>query len=675
MHIAAFTTPCLLPHFHLSAPRRPRTSGRIRCAIGLYASRVRVDTVDARELRAIARDAETGDTHVLALCGLQSELISLCVPNGAYDLSWPRSAPAWPFTTLPKCDAHDHASAVLATSKATSAEHAQIVRTCAAAYLRRALSDNDILAGVVLTQQQLTTLVCIIDPASDSGACFEPDFAGVSWNIIRYDVVHPPLSAWRAASNIELSAAMDVQATEPHQSNKTSTLPTTPQTARVAEGDGELASATDFAPKARLVFGAGALDGLAIRMRDVSTALGKDEPLRVFVLSGWNEGRIQPLNIECQAPRENGHLTFVVGANVHAGSATVDVVRRAVETARITKPHVVAAIGGGAVMDGAKAVAALIGQTDADVNVALDDICIAARRGERETTVRLSNPPVHAVLISGTTAAPMASLADRALITANVSSNAPGEPYIRHSILVAFETPVPRSVDERTSIVDSRIVSPRRLVGSEAAQGGLMAISMGLDALIHPQSSPQTQRIAIDALHSASDGLLQALREPSTSDGEARDMLMRASSAAALAVDTVGAGIGLLLTMAVVDSLRDGVLDAEFRNVYVRIMVSVARLAIDYDALTSVTRAAAIVVTGNESASPYALPEWIVQRAEDAHVPQLRQLGARPKRAVARVRQLVETGALRNLPHPNLYNVDLLIAIVEDAFENQAFDL
>lgn len=686
----------VMPTSFLTAPsllsrppsRRPRISPRIPPCLSLQATRTSVGAVNPVTLKQLAEAAETRGTVLALHSDTRSLLLELhtSVDLHNYNLAWPSSAPAWPYTRLPSTDdPSKSAPALLATARAVSAEHAQIVRVRVAATLRDSIARGELLAGIVLVDAQDpgAFLVCTVhDP--DIGACFDPEMAGADWTVSKYAAVHPPLAAWCSQTRIgDSDASIDVpvshtaeRALERDTAAAVLLRPDAYVAGKTAEGPGDVARTSDFAPKALLSYGSGAIDGAAIRMRDVSD-IKDGEPLRIFMVSGWNESRIQPLNIECETPYENGHLTYVVGVNVHAGSATLRTLREAVHTARITNPHVVAALGGGAVMDGAKALGALIAQSDEDVDVALKMIEEGAERGEREITVRLEKAARPVVLIPGTIGAG-AELCEAAMLVADVEVRGrPGERFGRHSIFVTFDYVggVRRKATERTAVVDPRVVSPRRLNGEDAAQGGLMALAGAVDSLLCANSSPQTEKLAFDALQYASDALLCARREPTTGDGEPRDALLRATCAAALARDAVGPGIGILLTMAVMDSLRDKPQDGEFRQIYARIVASIVRKACGYEVLGDVLLKAARVVTGDHLASGTALADWIIRRAEDIGVPQMKRLGVRSCRALQNVRQLAEMRTVRHPPHPSFYDADVLVDVVEDAISNQPFEL
>lgn len=667
---------------------------------------MKVADVGAKELAKLARRADLksgSDGRVVALHARNSgELLQVGTQGGECALCWPsRPRLAAPVVLDAPGESPDSARALLATAELKSAEQKQVLQARAGALLSSSVKQGDILGGLVLAEDDAKNasarivILSVSHPDSPDGACFDPEFAGADWRVERFEAVHPPLAAWAAAAGAsaeedggeELGSAalhtVNVPARKriPTPSREAEDDDTTPVVRvdpashpPVDSGPGHMAKASDAAPKARLVLGDGALDGVAIKMRDVANLSVPDEALYVFTVAGWNTARIQPYTMECDAGMEAGHLRMRVGANIGAASLTVDVLRRSIATLREAPTHVIAGFGGGAVLDGTKAIAALAGQPDVAVEEALEAIQAAAKRGEHETTVRLPAAPLPAMLIPGIPGSG-AELSERMLISARIPSS--DGLSRRHSVFVVFDYPpsVVRHSNERTCLVDPRLHSPRRMNGLDAAQGGLLVIATALDCLICSTASPQTHELASDALLHASDNILLAAREPTSSDGPSRDGLVRASAAAALARDTLGLGVGTLLTTTIVDSLRDGHEDGEFRQVAVRVAASVVREAGRFEALEKIVDEAARVCTGETNADGEALAMWLVRRAEDVGVPQLRGLGASRKRVLESVAKLAEDGCVRNAPHPAFETAETLLRVAEDALENQPFEL
>lgn len=665
------------------------------------------------ELTRLAVDAETrlGGGGVLALHGRNdykyAELLEIGCEKGAFHLAWPSSAPAWPFCPPPPPpseseqsssgaeEASNSTDVLVASAQTLSAEHAQILLMRAGALLRERLSTGELYAGAILLesgdQEKKVHIVSVHNPDDQSGdgVCFDPEFANTDWDIARFAAVHPPLSAWRAqASAAEktydgTAHTMRVSSRRPRPSSPSTSSPSPTSTTgieskfkarqNIPEGEGELGKESDYSPKARLLFGSGGLDGLAVRMRDISDLKTADEILRIFTVTGWNEARVQPLNIECEAGEEMGALKMLVGANIYASKLSLGVLREAINSFYETNAHVVAGFGGGSVMDGAKSIAALAVQPPDTVDAVFDTISRAAGKGEREITVKLPHRPLPTVLVNGTIGTG-ASLSDQVLITVRRRDEEQGMREIRHSIFVTFEyhPSVRRTARERTAIVDSRIVSPRRLNSIAASQGGLLVIASCLDVLFTSRCTPQTLYMAKEALLHSSDYLIQARREPTHSDGAARTYLLRGACGAALARESLGAiPLGLALTTALVDVLVDGPDGDSFRAIYARVVVAIVRRCCTHPGLSQLLIEASSITTGDEYAAGPGLIDWLLEKIDDCAVPQVRMLGLTKKKGIKAVRELAEITGIRAFPHPEFENADVLEGIVLDVLDNQ----
>lgn len=694
---AAFIGPALTPSLARLPNRRQRQRqrrcGAFKLSAGTAASapahavRRRVEAGSASELRQLAKEVEKrGDARgVLALQSVRkhshAELLEFCVDDGPYELKWP-SGPSWPWTQLPESVSSETendgcASALVATAVA---EPGLVDRV--GAVLGVEAARGDLLAGAVLVRGDDVHVVCVHDP--NDGAWFDSELAGADWDVTRYKAVHPPLSAWRRLNWVSDPDDKD-ENDEAHTVNVDSRRGTeqdlkaarSAQIASVAdarpeEGVGELATARDTSPKTRLVFGNGAVDGVAIRLRDVSGLRGK-EVLRVYCVCGWNEARMQPLNVETETLHEAGALNMVRGGNFNATDVTLERLRSTLEEYRITQAHAFVGFGGGAVIDATKTLAALATQSQAVVDDAFERIKEAAALGERELSIRLPRAPLPAVLVNGTIGSG-ASISELCLITVVKMAEYRKR---RHSILIRWEYDgdVTRSVRERTALVDPRIVAPRRLPAMEAAQGGLLVLVSAVDVYLAATNS-QPEKLALEAMQHGSDYILQALREPTHSDGAARDWLLRGSCAAALARDALGVPpVGLLLAIALNDAAVDGPDCGSFRELYLRCGVALIRAACRVPSLREKLASAAHVITGDVYGNGSALSLWLLRRGEDAGVRQARFIGVTLSRAEQAARQIAKSDAIRVSPHPHLETEDALLDMVRNVMDEQADEL
>lgn len=220
-----------------------------------------------------------------------------------------------------------------------------------------------------------------------------------------------------------------------------------------------------FATAAAIRFGVGAVEALA----DEAGRLGR----RPFLVTGSNRGRTDPVTGELG---EVGHFAL-------DGEPTFDDATAAVAAARACEADVVVGIGGGAVLDLAKAVAILVGADGEPLDYA--EVIGAGHR------LPATSLPFVAVPTTAGTGSE---------VTANAVLSSPV-----HRVKVSLRSP---SMLARVAIVDPAltVTCPPQVT----AQSGMDALTQCLEPLTSRMTNPLVEALALAGLRSASRGLMRA---------------------------------------------------------------------------------------------------------------------------------------------------------------------
>lgn len=392
----------------------------------------------------------------------------------------------------------------------------------------------------------------------------------------------------------------------------------------------------------------------------------KTGQLRVYIVSGWNTARLQPLLSEFEKGMDDGTIDIRIGSNVFGASATISKVAAGVASARMHGADVIVGFGGGAVMDTAKAIAALLNLSPGDVSKVLSAAHDAAARGNMALEVKLGQASAPLMLIAGTVGSG-AEIAEQAVLNAVLKKHS-----LNKRIAVYFSNATQRG---RIAIADPRLVIPRRMSSQDAAMGGLQAFCFALDAVLCPNAPDQARKLASRALGIGSDAIIRARREPVSSDGPARDDIVECSTYAALAREACG-GLGLATCISL--SLLDGAeptiygLDAPLRVVLPRIM---AAMIVDAcPKVKTLATVAARLILESDNASPDDLARWLLMTAEDIGVQLLDSVGVHVKDARRAAEAVVDGQLVSSCADPELVSVDRIVRIIEAA-ASQEFEL
>jgi alcohol dehydrogenase class IV len=374
------------------------------------------------------------------------------------------------------------------------------------------------------------------------------------------------------------------------------------------------AAAFEFATAGRIIFGA----GRARELPEVLAGLGS----RVLVCTGADPDRHAGLL---------GGLGLPAAVFTVAGEPTVDVARAAAERAREHGADVVAAIGGGSVIDTGKAVAMLLGNGG-------DPLDYLEVVGAGREITRPARPCVAVPTTAGTGAE----------VTANAVLAAPG-----HRIKASLRSPL---MIPRVALVDPGLtVSCPRPV---TAASGLDALTQCLEPLVSVKATPLTDGLAAEGLRRAAAGLRAAYADGG--DLRARSDMAACSllGGMALANAKLGAVHGLAGVIGGIADVPHGLACAALLVPVIEANVAALRAGPAADpgqpgqpGLDRYARAGALL-TGRPDASVEDGITWIRETLARLEVPGLGAFGVRPDQAEAIVAQAARSSSMQGNPVP-----------------------
>jgi alcohol dehydrogenase class IV len=367
-------------------------------------------------------------------------------------------------------------------------------------------------------------------------------------------------------------------------------------------------AAFDFATAGRIVFGA----GRARELPQVLAGLGS----RVLVCTGADSGRHAGLLAGLGLPA----AVFPV-----AGEPAVEVARAAAQRAREHGADVVAAIGGGSVIDTGKAVAMLLGNGG-------DPLDYLEVVGAGRAITRPARPCVAVPTTAGTGAE----------VTANAVLAVPG-----HRLKASLRSPL---MIPRVALVDPELtVSCPRPV---TAASGLDALTQCLEPLVCVQATPLTDGLAAEGLRHAAAGLRAAYADGG--DLRARTDMAACSllGGMALANAKLGAVHGLAGVIGGTAAVPHGLACAALLVPVIEANLAALRASSSgQPALDRYARAAALL-TGRPGASAEDGVAWIRETLALLEVPGLGAFGLRPGQADAIVTQAARSSSMQGNPVP-----------------------
>jgi alcohol dehydrogenase class IV len=345
----------------------------------------------------------------------------------------------------------------------------------------------------------------------------------------------------------------------------------------------------EFATAGRIMVG----DGRAAELPEVLSGLGS----RVLVCTGANPARHAGLLAGLGMPAAG----FAV-----AGEPTVDLARAGAAAAREHGADVVAAIGGGSVIDTAKAVAMLLGNGG-------DPVDYLEVVGSGRKITKPAAPCVAVPTTAGTGAE----------VTANAVLAAPA-----HGLKASLRSPL---MIPRVALVDPGLtVSCPPPV---TAASGMDALTQCLEPYVSVQATPLTDGLAREGLRRAAAGLRAAFADGSDL-GARTDMAMCSLlGGMALANAKLGAVHGLAGVIGGTAAVPHGVACAALLAPVIEANVRALRSAQAGQPALGRYADVAGVLTGNPAAAVEDGLAWILQTVALLEIPRLAAFGVSPQDA------------------------------------------
>jgi alcohol dehydrogenase class IV len=368
------------------------------------------------------------------------------------------------------------------------------------------------------------------------------------------------------------------------------------------------AVAFEFATASRIVFGA----GRAVELPAIVSGLGS----RVLVCTGGSPGR---------------HDRLLAGLGVAAGvfavreEPTVELARAGVASARRHGADVVAAIGGGAVIDAGKAIAMLLGNGG-------DPLDYLEVIGAGKEIARSSVPLVAVPTTAGTGAE----------VTANAVLASAG-----HRRKASLRSPL---MLPRVALVDPQLtVSCPPAV---TAASGLDALTQCLEPLVSVKANPVTDGLAAEGLRRAAAGLRAACADGQNLAARTDMAICALLGGLSLANAKLGAVHGLAGVIGGMAPVPHGMACAALLAPVTEANVRALRSGPpSHPALGTYAQAAQILV-GDPAAAIEDGLTWIRETVTLLGVPQLRAFGVEPEQADEIAAKAARSSSMQGNPVP-----------------------
>lgn len=337
----------------------------------------------------------------------------------------------------------------------------------------------------------------------------------------------------------------------------------------------------EFATASRIIFGQGAV-------KEVVPA-GQEMGNCALLVTGRNAERAAPV-LEALEKLRIKTLTFSV-----SGEPTVNLIIEGVELARQNACDFVIGMGGGSVIDTAKAVAALL-TNSGDVMDYLEVI------GQGKPLSRPSAPCIAVPTTAGT-----------------------GAEVTRNSVLISTEHRVKVSLRSPTLLPDLAVVDPEltySMPPALTASTGLDALTQLLESFVTAKSNPLTDAICIEGLRRAGGSLLRAFEDDR--DESAREDMAVASLFGGLALANSGLGAihGIAGPMGGMFTVPHGVICARLLPFVMEVNIRALRRDSFQQYILRYDQAAK-VLTGKPKARAEDGIDWIHDLCYDLDIPGL----------------------------------------------------
>jgi alcohol dehydrogenase class IV len=307
-----------------------------------------------------------------------------------------------------------------------------------------------------------------------------------------------------------------------------------------------------------------------------------------------------------------------------AGEPTVDLARAAAAAAREHGADVVAAIGGGSVIDTGKAVAMLLGNGG-------DPLDYLEVIGGGQAIARPSVPCVAVPTTAGT--------------GAEVTANA---------VLAAPERQVKASLRGSAMLPAAALVDPLLTVSCPpevTAASGMDALTQCLEPFVSPRASPLSDALAREGIRRAAAGLRRAYADGTDHAARADMAVASVAGGMALANAKLGAVHGLAGVLGGTVAVPHGLACATLLAPVIEANVAALRAAgpPDHPALARYAEAAALL-TGDPGAAIEDGMAWVRETVALLGIPGLGTFGVAPEQAGGIAAQALRSSSMQGNP-------------------------
>ena len=331
----------------------------------------------------------------------------------------------------------------------------------------------------------------------------------------------------------------------------------------------------------------------------------------------------------CTGASPDRHAELLAGLGMPAaafpvtGEPTLDLVRTAVAAARDHDADVVAAIGGGSVIDTGKAAAMLLGNGG-------DPLDYVEVMGAGRAITRPSVPFIAVPTTAGT--------------GAEVTANA---------VLASPANRVKASLRSRTMIPWAALVDPLFTVScprSVTAASGMDALTQCLEPFVSPMANPLTDAVAREGIRRAAAGLWRAYADGSDLSARADMSVASLVGGMALANAKLGAVHGLAGVIGGAVAVPHGVACAALLAPVIEANVAALRAGPPgHPALARYAEVAALL-TGDPGAAIEDGVAWVRQTLAALAIPGLTAFGLAPEKAGDIAAQALQSSSMRGNP-------------------------
>ena len=345
----------------------------------------------------------------------------------------------------------------------------------------------------------------------------------------------------------------------------------------------------EFATSGRVIFEAGALDGVGPLTRE----LGR----RALIVTGRDPNRARPLTEKLAAA---GMTTSTFSLNYEP---TTDDIRRAIAQARADGSEVVIGFGGGAAIDAAKATAALL-TNEGDLLAYLEVI------GGAQPLRQPSAPGIAIPTTAGTGSE----------VTRNAVLASPA-----HAVKVSLRSP---HMLPRVALIDPLLT--HSLPPAVTAASGLDALTQLIEPYVSCRANPLIEALCVDGIRRAAGALPRAVRNGG--DAEARSDMALASLLSGLALANAGLGAvhGFAGPIGGMFPAPHGAVCAALLPHVMAVNIAALRARAASSATLGRYDEIARLVTGNAQATADDGVAWIGELVQTLQIPRLRAYGMTP---------------------------------------------